>query len=34
MSIAYEPPKGWFYRLLSFLFGGIVLQLVSEQYAE
>lgn len=23
MSIAYEPPKGWFYRLLSFLFGGI-----------
>ncbi len=23
ISIAYEPPKGWFYRLLSFLFGGI-----------
>lgn len=23
MSIAYEPPKGWFYRLLSFLFGGL-----------
>ncbi len=21
--IDYEPPKGWFYRLLSFLFGGI-----------
>ena len=22
-SIAYESPKGWFYRLLSFLFGGL-----------
>lgn len=22
MSIAYEPPEGWFYGLLSFLFGG------------
>ncbi|MFN0175464.1 MAG: hypothetical protein ACKVU0_12500 [Saprospiraceae bacterium] len=23
MSITYEPPRGWFYRLLSFLFGGL-----------
>lgn len=23
ISIAYEPPEGWFYRFLSFLFGGL-----------
>ena len=33
ISISYLPPKEWYYKILSFLFCQIVLQLVFKQYA-